>query len=128
MTELEGCAKSAGVQVIAIEGVGWVKFVVFQGDEQVNSAVHLLSIFVEPTVRRNGYAGQLLKKLTKYAQDEGVNYIYVHVSQRNTVLQCLLAKYGFEPRQDKLLFTKSTRSVKDKLGVAVSRIAEKVSS
>src|SRR3989304_6800314 len=108
MTELEGCVKSAGIQTIAIANIGWVKFVVFQGDEQVNSAIQLLSIFVEPQMRGNGYSKRLLDCLSNYARENNVNYIFVHVSQHNSVLQHIIAKQGVSLRGDKLLFTKST--------------------
>ena len=117
---------STDIQTLTIEDIGYIKFYLFYGDNQVNSAIHLVSIYVKEDKRKSGNGKKLLDMLNEYARKNNINYIFVHVSTHNTILQNFLSKNGFKFRQDKILYTKSTRTITSKIHTTINKISRKL--
>ncbi len=97
-------AEMGEIQKIELGGVGRLKYHVFLGDEQVPPYVELLSIFVEPKLRRQGYGSALMVKLANLAKKEGIGCIYIRVTRQNMAFQKFLEKNGFEVSPTKTLY------------------------
>jgi GNAT superfamily N-acetyltransferase len=81
------------------------------GDEQVSAYVVLLSIFVEPEFRRQGYGSALIAELVNLAKEEGISCIYVRVTRKNNAFQKFLEKNEFGASPTKILYQRRVRTM-----------------
>ena len=92
------------MEIIKMEGVGRIKFLVNEGDEQVSPFIELMSVYVEPEKRRQGHGSHLIKMLREEAKRRGVNGIYVKVTRTNLEFKNFLRKNRLVPSKRQELF------------------------
>ena len=63
---------------------------------QIDAAMHLLKIAVEPDWRERGIATWLLTRCFKKITDQGLQFIQLEVRPGNTAAQALYKKLGFK--------------------------------
>ena len=99
------------MEKIELEDIGRLKYYVMHGDEQVSGFIELMSIFVNPEFRRQGYGSALITKLLEVSKKENIDIIYVKVTKENEAFKKFLEKNGFTASPKKMLFQKPTRSL-----------------
>ena len=92
------------MEIIKLEGIGYIKFHVNEGDKQISSFIELMSIYVEPNNRKEGYASVLIKMLRGEARRRCINTIYVKVTKTNREFKRFLEKNDFRLCKEKELF------------------------
>ena len=83
------------MNLLQIPNVGYLKYHVVEGDEQVSPFIELMAIYVEPEQRGNGWGETLISELMKIAKQQNCTCVYVKVTPENRRFQSFLKKNGF---------------------------------
>ena len=103
--------KKIELKKIKLKGIGRLKYYIMEGDEQVSAFMELMSIYIKPEFRRQGYGSALITKLVEAAKQKNIGCIYVKVTKENETFRKFLEKNGFTPSPKKMLFQKRTRTL-----------------
>jgi ribosomal-protein-alanine N-acetyltransferase len=63
---------------------------------KVSDEAELYQIAVSEASRRQGIAGMLMEAALEYAEENGVNAVFLEVRKSNTAAFCLYKKYGYQ--------------------------------
>ena len=103
------------MKTIKIEGVGRIKFLVNEGDQQVSPFIELMSVFVEPEIRRQGHGSHLIEMLREEAKKRRIDGIYVKVTKTNMEFKEFLRKNKFALSKRQELFCGHAFDLLDRL-------------
>ena len=71
--------------------------VVAARDQDDNSVVHLVAMWVRPTARGSGAAGALVGRVLAWARERSTRIVRLHVTSGNESAERLYARHGFVP-------------------------------
>lgn len=92
-------------------GGGRIKFIVVEGDDQIQSYAEILSIFVDEDKRQKGLGTDLIKKIKELAKSKGIYQLCVKANTdgASDIFGKFLTKNGFRQGSKKEFATEISK-------------------